>query len=76
MKIIFKKSTPLEEYHGFYKGKPIDFKDEEKKNVPDELAKQFLADFPDNFSKTKAEKKVVEKAPKDKMIKGEEVKKK
>ena len=73
MKIIFKKSTSLEEYHGFHEGGPIDFKNGEKKDITDVKAKELLMDFPDNFDQPVM--KEMEKAPKDKMIKKAKTKK-
>ncbi len=80
-KIRFKKSTSLEEYHGFHGSEPIDFLDNEEKEIDDEKAKELLAGFPDNFElhvevKVKAKVKEIKSPPKDTMIKKASTKKK
>ena len=51
MKIIFeKKNSDLEEITIMFKERPFRFKRGVEKDVPEVVAKQFLADEPDKFT--------------------------
>lgn len=83
MKIRFKSSGIIAEYHGYLRSydKPVDFTDGEEKDIPDAEAKILLRDFPDNFEKagkTKKteETKAIETPPQDRSIKRKHTKRK
>lgn len=71
MKVQFKATAALAEYHGFDDSKEVDLLDGEKINVSEAKAKQLLSDFPDNFSLVKT--KDIKKA-KDRMIRNSKTK--
>jgi hypothetical protein len=70
MRLKFKATLSLFEYHGFCGGSKLDFKDGDEKDVPDERARTLLVDFPQNFAVAPAIGVIreIEDAPADRMI--------
>lgn len=68
MKLTFKGTGYLPEYHGFSGAVRIDVRAGETVDIPDEKAKRLLADFPGVF--VAAKDKDLKNAPNDKQIKG------
>jgi hypothetical protein len=52
-----------------YQGKVGNFQDDESKDIPDNIAKELLSSFPENFFKVEGEKSVAPKHDKAMKIK-------
>jgi hypothetical protein len=71
MRLRFKGTAALPEYHTAIGTRKLDFHDGEEKEVPDDRARKLLADFPGNFLAASAVGLVREmgEAPADRMMK-------
>ena len=81
MRIMFKPSVDFGEYHGWYGGEPLNFAAGQERDIPDEKARQLVADFPQNFLPVEADEhtpiaRAIDAAPVDRMMRRAKTKRK